>query len=128
MQEGKSLHDMEYEAIRNTLSGAAFYWAAMDEHDRTPDNDPLRTYLPETKMPTALQFEAVYQLTGKTEADRRDRDTPFFTPETESAWCRSMLKRWVVQQHKTSKGWFHHGTDREGLSDDTSFDPPKGAA
>lgn len=116
MREGITLHQLELNATAETLRGAAFKWAAMNEQTRTFENDPLRDYLPETKMPTDLQFEAVYEITEQTEAGRRDRDGPF-TPATESAWCRSMLKRWAVKKHMTTHGWFQHGADREGTMD-----------
>lgn len=122
------MHDEELEATVKTLRHATNIWADLDKDHMTVENDPLRKFLPEHRMPTALQFEAVYRITGKTELDRRNRKDFEFTPATESAWCRSVLKRWVSEEIKKERGWFHHGRDREGFAQEPSFDPPKGAA
>lgn len=62
----------------------------------------LRGVLDPDLMPTAKDFAAVYLATGKTEADRLGRwgASPHYVPSslTESAWCRSTLKRTALLQ------------------------------
>lgn len=110
-----TLYRLELTATANSLRAAALAWAAMDSRVRTPENDPLKEVLPATKVPTDMQLEAIYEITGKTEAQRKARDVPF-TPDTESAWARSMLKRWAVRRSLLAVGWFQHGADREGVT------------
>lgn len=109
-----TLYRLELTATATALRGAALKWAAIAPEKRNAVADPLRGFLPETKRPTDLQLEAVYEITGKTEIQRLERGGNF-TPATESAWCRAMLKRWAVQNSLTARGWFQHGQDREGV-------------
>lgn len=62
----------------------------------------LRGVLDPDLMPTAKDFAAVYLATGRSESDRLSRwgTAPHYVPSgvTESAWCRSSLKRAALLQ------------------------------
>lgn len=77
--------------------------AALEAATRAPESRAARkldTLFPEEAMPTQDQFNAVYNVTGKTERERLGRVAAGRTPSaaTESAWCRYQLRRWAMKE------------------------------
>jgi len=100
---------MEYmEALSDslmTVEDLALVFTRCARYDVNPvagHSSELAGVLDPRLMPTAREFAAVYLATGTTEYDRKSRwDTrSAFAPNaaTESAWCRSMLKRSAMRE------------------------------
>lgn len=60
---------------------------------------PLQQLLPGAFMPTPSQLAIVHSIAGTSEVDRVDERPNFRkSAQTESAWCRAMLKRWAARE------------------------------
>jgi hypothetical protein len=83
--------------------------AAREAATRAPESRKPRQLdqlFPENVFPTAEQFQAVYNVTGKTERERLGRITvkgASPSAATESAWCRYQLRRWALKSLVTTE-------------------------